>query len=254
MRVLVTSTLLCLLANSVAHGQDCGGTPGYSLTAPSQVSVGTTMTMDFQAPAGSFAFLFLSHAQAFTPTAFGNLCVALPAIVTLPLSITSGSTSLSGDIPCDGAWVGMFMYSQFLVILPADKRGVSNLLVTEFTHDMVCQGCTPGYWKQSQHFDSWPSTYAPDMLFSDVFEDALPGQTLLEVLEKDTNGGVSALEILATHTVAALLNAESSGVNYGQTAAQVIQAFNDVYPGTDTDYLTLKDFFDASNNFGCPLN
>ena len=40
------------------------------------------------------------------------------------------------------------------------------------------EGCTPGYWKQPQHFDSWV-TYSPSTLFSSVFDDAFPGLTLL---------------------------------------------------------------------------
>ena len=31
------------------------------------------------------------------------------------------------------------------------------------------EGCTPGYWKQSQHFDSYPAGYSPDDLFDDYF-------------------------------------------------------------------------------------
>src|SRR5215210_35264 len=30
------------------------------------------------------------------------------------------------------------------------------------------EGCTPGYWKQPQHFDSWV-VYSPNQLFSSVF-------------------------------------------------------------------------------------
>ncbi|MDH3224417.1 MAG: hypothetical protein OEO23_11935, partial [Gemmatimonadota bacterium] len=66
------------------------------------------------------------------------------------------------------------------------------------------EGCTPGYWKQPHHFDSWTG-YDPEDLFSSAFEDAFPGMTLLEVL-KQGGGGLKAL---GRHTVAALLNAAS---------------------------------------------
>lgn len=112
------------------------------------------------------------------------------------------------------------------------------------------QGCTPGYWKQSQHFDSWTLPYAPDTQFSAVFEDAFPGQTLLEVM----NNGGGGLDALGRHTVAALLNAASADVNYGQTAAGVIDAFNTVYPGSKSDYTSVKDDFAYDNERGCPLN
>ena len=112
------------------------------------------------------------------------------------------------------------------------------------------EGCTPGYWKQPQHFDSWPSGLSPGTLFSDVFENAFPGKTLLQVLE--TGGG--GLNALGRHTVAALLNAENDDVAYGMNGDMVIELFNDVYPGTLFDYEGLKDFFAHKNEEGCPLN
>ena len=110
------------------------------------------------------------------------------------------------------------------------------------------EGCTPGYWKQSQHFDSWPAPYTPSTLFSDVFEDAFPGQTLLDVV----GAGGGGLTALGRHTVAALLNAASSGVDYDLSSGAVISAFNDVYPGGD--YEALKNRLETLNEQGCPLN
>lgn len=112
------------------------------------------------------------------------------------------------------------------------------------------QGCTPGYWKQSHHFDSWPAPYTPTTPFSDVFEDAFPGMTLLEVLQQGGGG----LKALGRHTVAALLNAASPGVSYDLTTQDVIDAFNDVFPGSKQDYNTLKGEFEGFNEQGCPLN
>jgi cysteine-rich repeat protein len=110
------------------------------------------------------------------------------------------------------------------------------------------QGCTPGYWKQGHHFDSWTSPYTPETLFSDFFEDAFPGKTLLEVLKQ----GGGHLNALGRHTVAALLNASSPGVSYDLTVDEVIDGFNDVHP--DGDYEGLKDYFEDYNEQGCPLN
>lgn len=109
------------------------------------------------------------------------------------------------------------------------------------------EGCTPGYWKQSHHFDSWVG-YAPGTLFSAVFENAFPGKTLLQVLRQG-GGGLNAL---GRHTVAALLNASSPGVNFDLTTAGVIAAFNAVFPGGD--YEAQKDTFAGLNEQGCPLN
>ncbi len=110
-------------------------------------------------------------------------------------------------------------------------------------------GCTPGYWKQSHHFDSWPAQYSPNMLFSSVFENAFPGMTLRQVLAQG-GGGLNAL---GRHTVAALLNSGTTAVGYGLSSPQaVIDAFNAAYLGSN--YETLKNQFAAMNERGCPLN
>ena len=127
--------------------------------------------------------------------------------------------------------------------------GPRGALVEYFNaRDAEGEGCTPGYWKQPQHFDSWPAPYAPNQLFSLYFENAFPGQTLLQVLS--TGGG--KLIALGRHTVAALLSAAASGVNYPLTPQDVINEFNATYPASN--YGPQKDRFAAFNEAGCPLN
>ncbi len=110
------------------------------------------------------------------------------------------------------------------------------------------EGCTPGYWKQAHHFDSWPAPYTPGTLFSDVFENAFPGRTLVQVLGQG-GGGLNAL---GRHTVAALLNGGSTGVSFDLSAQQVINGFNAVFP--EGDYEGQKNIFASFNEQGCPLN
>ncbi|MGH8189323.1 MAG: thrombospondin type 3 repeat-containing protein, partial [Steroidobacteraceae bacterium] len=111
------------------------------------------------------------------------------------------------------------------------------------------QGCTPGYWKQPHHFDSWPSAYAPGMPFVAAFgEDAFPGRTLLDVLGQG-GGGLNAL---GRHAVSALLNGASSSVSYDLSASDVISAFQAVHPGGD--YEALKSRLEGFNEQSCPLN
>jgi len=111
-------------------------------------------------------------------------------------------------------------------------------------------GCTPGYWKQDHHFDDWTSPYDPTDPFSDHFEDAFPGLTMVQVL----NNGGGGLDALGRHTVASLLNAANPEVSFDLTVQEVIDAFNNVYPGSDDDYESLKDQFANFNEQGCPLN
>lgn len=87
-------------------------------------------------------------------------------------------------------------------------------------------------------------------MFSSIFEDAFPGMTLLDVM--NTHGG--GLNVLGRHTVAALLNASSPDVNSGQSTAEVIAAFNAVYPGERWQYNAVKGDFESINESGCPLN
>ncbi|MBI5041354.1 MAG: DUF4215 domain-containing protein [Gammaproteobacteria bacterium] len=129
----------------------------------------------------------------------------------------------------------------------ANGDGCSAICETEKSGD---EGCTPGYWKQTQHFDSWSAPYTPNTQFSAVFENAFPGKTLLQVMQ---NGG-GGLNALGRHTVAALLNSASASVDYGQTTDGVIVAFNAAYPGTTTNYNYVKGVFESDNERGCPLN
>ena len=118
------------------------------------------------------------------------------------------------------------------------------------TEEVAGEGCTPGYWKQSQHFDSWSSPYTPDTQFSDVFDDAFPGMSLLDVM----NQGDGKLYALGRHTVAGLLNSVSTGVSYEKTEIQVIDMFNNAYPGNTGSYNATKGSLEYYNEIGCPLN
>ena len=114
------------------------------------------------------------------------------------------------------------------------------------------QGCTPGYWKQPQHFDSW-SVYTQTDLYDSVFGvTAFPASfTLLGALQQG-GGGINAL---GRHSTAALLNAVSPNVDYPITSAQVIAltkaALNS---GNKTLIEQTKDQLESYNQLGCPIS
>lgn len=109
------------------------------------------------------------------------------------------------------------------------------------------EGCTPGYWKQKHHFDSWVD-FDPGDSFDDVFGvDSSFGGTLLDALKRG-GGGEKAL---GRHAVAALLNS-ASDVESSFTVADVVQAVQDAYESGDFELL--KNILDEDNNSGCPLN
>ena len=111
------------------------------------------------------------------------------------------------------------------------------------------EGCTPGYWKQPHHFDSWPAAYVPSASFTSTFGvNTFGDDTLVEVL--GANGG--GLNALGRHAVAALLNGASDGVSYDMTSAQVIAAFNAAVAGGDIE--GTKNMLAGFNEQGCKLN
>lgn len=113
------------------------------------------------------------------------------------------------------------------------------------------EGCTPGYWKQPQHADSW-QVYSPGADFDATFGVNFfnPNLTLLAALE---NGG-GGVDALGRHAVAALLNAVSTNVNYKYTVAQVIAIVRGTgaYAGLSVE--ERKDLLAAANEATCPIN
>jgi hypothetical protein len=141
---------------------------------------------------------------------------------------------------------------------------------------VTCEGCTPGFWKQCQHLDSWVG-FKPSDSFNTVFGvtqyvDPRTGApyTLLDVMGltgQTESGSVNCSALpdsyavndmgkdpvspsLGMHAVAALLNA-ASGINYGYTAGEIITLFqNNVL----TKPAALKDSLAMLNERGCPLS
>lgn len=116
------------------------------------------------------------------------------------------------------------------------------------------EGCTPGYWKQSQHFGNWPAPYTPSTPFANVhFEDAFPGMTLLEVLRLRGGG----LKALGRHAVAGLLNSAAlthyTAVGPITTPSEAVRLFNRAFPGRKSRLNAAKYIFERANQAGCPL-
>jgi hypothetical protein len=122
------------------------------------------------------------------------------------------------------------------------------------------QGCTPGYWKQPQHFHSWV-TYTPTETVGSVFanvDTSLSGETLLAALQGGGGPGlVGAETILLRAAVAALLNTSNTSVHYPLPSSEVVIEVNAALATSDRDViLQLATELDGFNNGpgGCPLN
>ncbi len=108
--------------------------------------------------------------------------------------------------------------------------------------------CSPGYWKQAHHFDSWVD-YTPEQLFGTVFSDAFPNKSLVQVL----SSGGGGLNALGRHVVAALLN-NSADLGTGTTTAGVISTFNSIYAGAPTSGNTNSYYGGFTSMFTAPEN
>jgi hypothetical protein len=126
-------------------------------------------------------------------------------------------------------------------------------VITECKVTTGLQGCTPGYWKQDQHFDSW-QVYAPTDKFNTVFGVTGPFADSLTLLDALKLGGGGA-NALARHAVAALLDSANAGVDYALTSAQVIADTKAALEsGSATKIEGTKNLFAVLNERGCPLN
>ncbi len=86
------------------------------------------------------------------------------------------------------------------------------------------EGCTPGYWKQDQHFDSWIG-FTPGTSFAAVFGIAEEGSlTFIQALNRNGDPSIS----LAKFGVAALLS-EAALTGFGLTDDQVIDIVQEGY-------------------------
>jgi hypothetical protein len=109
----------------------------------------------------------------------------------------------------------------------------------------VGQGCTPGYWKQTQHFWAW-TNYTQGDSFAAVF--GVPyDKTLLEALK--TGGGQE--KALGRHAVAGLLNAANPDVSYAFTEAEIIALVQDAW--ATGDFESAKNLLSFENEQGCPI-
>jgi hypothetical protein len=125
------------------------------------------------------------------------------------------------------------------------------------------QGCTPGYWIQPQHFDSYPAGITPDTQLDVLLGFEIPGYETLTVIQALALQGGGANQLIRQGT-AGLLNVYSEEVDYGMSLSTTLRQFQDgldpqlfdMWPDADNDLELRKDFLDAANNGlgGCPLD
>lgn len=125
-------------------------------------------------------------------------------------------------------------------------------VITRCAETLGARGCTPGYWKQPQHFDSW-TVYTQTDTYNSVFgvNAFTPSFTLLQALEQG-GGGINAL---GRHSVAALLNAVSPDVDYPITSTDVIALTQAAINSGDPSQIEqAKNQLASFNELGCPIS
>jgi hypothetical protein len=219
-----------------------------SLSAGTCQTVGTILqNLNFQNPVDPSIFQdplrFLTITQTSAPAA-----TALDFILTTE----QGGSDVTIPSPATSATIDINFFHGAVASFWNTATPVGN------------QGCTPGYWKQSQHFDSWVG-YTPSQLISSVFTvpaaytvtgSPMGGYTLLQGLSFKGGSTLSAkAQILMRAAIAGLLS--STSVNYGMTTAALISNVNAALASMDENtILTLATQLDGLNNAlgGCPLN
>lgn len=154
----------------------------------------------------------------------------------------------NSDNTLDAAGAGL---SATTLVGGANINGAVITFTNTFTPTTGNEGCTPGYWKQSQHFDSWAPVALNETFAGAGFTFGYTG-TLLAGLNQG-GGGINAL---ARHAAAAYLNAQNATVDYAYTTAEVLAIANGtgIYAGLSIE--ERKDLLAAANEGvgGCPLN
>jgi hypothetical protein len=150
--------------------------------------------------------------------------------------------------------VGSFSLSQTLwakVLTISGEVGIASSTPTPTAtpEPETAQGCTPGFWKQEQHFAEWPEPYRPEVSLAVAFQlDPLEGDpTLLDGLR--TGGG--GQEALLRQAVAALLNAAHGSIDYAYSVDEALALVRAAF--TTGEFEPVKDLLEAANDVECPL-
>ena len=160
------------------------------------------------------------------------------AALTALAILLAGSTSLSQTL-----WAKVLTISGSVQIAPYTPTA------TEVPTAEALLGCSPGFWKQEQHFAQWPVSYLPEGSLADALGvDALEGNpTLLDGLQEG-GGGLAAL---LRQAIAALLNAAKEDLDYPYGVEEVLALVEAAF--TTGEFEPVKDMFEAANESECPL-
>jgi hypothetical protein len=274
---------LCLSSNAVAQETDpnciedntgeltnvtLNGVPytGDISSILSGVTQGSTVRICFTAPAGASTYTLVSYkapSATFSPeTAVDQVLFDYETVNT-----NGGeSVCLEVDVPNCFFQIDFVRGCKIDQLGPpgsgnyyGDLYGEGRLIAYETGGSGLClEGCTPGYWKQEQHFGNWGCGYIAEgpnatLFFGDVFSGVNNYQgldedlTLLEAL----NLGGGDFNALARHAAAAILNS-CADVNYKYDETEIRDMVTAAFNTNKAKLAHSK--LESANEEGCPLD
>ncbi|HEY0304866.1 MAG TPA: DUF11 domain-containing protein, partial [Longimicrobiales bacterium] len=248
------------ISKTADNGTVSAGTNiGFSITVSSNgPGTATAVTLNDPLPTGSGISWSIDSQPA------GNPCSIVANVLTCAFGNMPAGTDATVHISSPTTTASCATYTN-----TASASATNHATVTATAATTVeCQqgplaGCTPGFWKQKQHFQFWTAPYAPNVLIQDVFASAngyttskgkaIGTSTLVEGLSFGGGSTVGdAAAILLRAAIAGLLNAASPDVNYFQSVANHISAVNAALASGNRDtMLGLAGSIDFENNRGC---
>jgi len=210
------------------------------------VEVSTGASQTFTIVAGSTTKIVVLNFVSVTPTSTATA-------TTVPVTSTPSATATQQP----ATYTPVATYTA----TPTKTATATKTATPTKTPTVVWTGCTPGYWKQSQHLDSWVDTgYSPNQTLESVFNVpnsyGLDNVTLRAALSgQGGSSTTAAARILFRASVAALLNSSNPDIHYKLTTSQVISKVDAALATKDrATILALASRLDRYNNYGCPLH
>ena len=244
--VALSMVLVAVPALGSGHMAEWDYPTGLALTPGGEVQVGQVTLSE---PAGWECTAHVEIDNGESVHLGNNLNVYLNGGLLMTLLDIEGTPFKTADVSAGFVATGADVLVAKIESTGATITSSAGSLTATCTPPSGGEGCTPGYWKQPHHFDSWAATgHAPGHSFDAMFGVDSSFDTLLDGAK--AKGGKE--KALARHAVAALLNASNPEVSYEYVAAEVIALVQDAYAGGHFE--GVKNMLVYQNEMGCPLN
>lgn len=178
-----------------------------------------------------------------------------PAAALAIVVIGVGALSAFGGIGYAGTAVGSALTSASQTLTLSSQQTLNTGTPAGDQYGQGFHGCTPGYWKQPQHFFAWgnvPQTQS----FNNTFgvTSAKSGFSNSFSLLDALNDGGGGIDALARQGTAAYLNSLRTGMNFPYTTQQVITMVQSaINSGNATTIENTKNLLEAANSLEGPL-